>query len=64
MWIETEQETPSDIGIRALIYPIDGGMEVAEYLGEGWWGFWDFKVHGTDITHWMPLPPSPTDGSK
>lgn len=58
-WIDVEYEPPSTIGQKTLIYPIDGEIETAEYIGEGFWRMWDLTVHISQITHWMELPGNP-----
>lgn len=51
-WIEAEEKTPN-IGERVLVYPIDGEVEVAEYIGEGEYNLINgMMFHGEDITHW------------
>lgn len=56
-WIETEWETPADIGARVFVYPIDDEIEAATYLGKGNYRVGDFAVFGEDFTHWAYCQP-------
>lgn len=56
-WIETEWEPPADIGARVIVYPIDGLIDAAEYLGQGLYRVGDYTISGEDFTHWAYCEP-------
>ena len=63
-WIEAEERAPDDIGQIVSVYPFEGRVVLAQYVGEG---FYYVKnrttIHGTEITHWHPaIIPEPPKG--
>jgi hypothetical protein len=65
IWRDAEKDPPPD-GERVLIYPVDEGIEAAEYSNGKYrfWGYWagvgSDAIGGKGITHWLSLPQLPS----
>ena len=60
-WISVKERLPA-VGETVLIYyryHDQQSIVTARFVNGGFIGFWD-----ADVTHWMPLPASPTDEKK
>jgi hypothetical protein len=65
-WTSSSDEIPEFFGDDVLVFVFDNTSQEVKYIcvgrferDEGW------VVTGADkvtVTHWMPLPPHPTDG--
>lgn len=60
MWhrIDDKDNPPPKDGTELLLYHPDRGMAVWP-----WWGDEDTAGPWHEVTHWMPLPPPPTEAT-
>ncbi|WP_312131903.1 DUF551 domain-containing protein [Leclercia sp.] len=63
-WIKTADRMPDDGRYVLVFHPGDGVQKITFFFAYGkWWDAAedDYGVHKDYFTHWMPLPPPPTE---
>lgn len=66
-WVSVVDELP-DIGVSVLLYApeyiVSEGLLATNEGGEGEWQWSDGAAGECEPTHWMPLPPDPTEQTR
>ena len=61
-WISVDERLPEETG-DYLVYRLTGTMRKTRFIRtRDTTGYWGGHL-ACDITHWMPLPPSPNEDS-
>lgn len=60
-WISVNKELPANIGQLCLVRTSEGPCGTLHCYENNLWYGYGAKFHTNGITHWMPLPPPPTE---